>query len=254
MTEAGLKSLSQAQLDQFRRKGFVVVGPLLEEREVGELREEYDRLFAEARETARMRNLSRSDGQATTAAEEEMLQIVQMCERSIIYRRLLYDGRLLDLAEDLIGSNLQLFHDQALYKPPRHGGPIHWHQDNGYWQCAPANLVSCWLTLDDVDVRNGAMHLIPGSHLQPERHERQEGTPLFDLGDRVDAERAEVVELPAGGVMFHHCQTLHHSPPNNTDRERRAFAIHYMNPGTRSLRDGEYMPVSFSRPLLRMRV
>ena len=50
------------------------------------------------------------------------------------------------------------------------------------------------------------MHLIPGSHLRPERHERQEGTPLFDLGGQVDAERAEVVELPAGGVMFHHCQ------------------------------------------------
>ena len=31
MTEPGLKSLSQTQLDQFHRKGFVVVGPLLEE-------------------------------------------------------------------------------------------------------------------------------------------------------------------------------------------------------------------------------
>ena len=163
---------------------------------------------------------------------------MQMCERSILYRRLLYDDRLLDIAEDLIGPNLQLFHDQALYKPPRHGGPIHWHQDNGYWKCLPANLVSCWLTLDDVDVHNGAMHLIPGSHLRPERHERQEGTPLFDLGGQVDAERAEVVELPAGGVMFHHCQALHHTPRNKTGRERRAFAIHYMNPGTRSLRDG----------------
>ena len=251
-TETGLKSLLRGQLDQFHKKGFVAVGPLLEEGEVRELREEYDRLFAEARQSARMRNLSTADGEATTEADEEMLQIVQMCERSILYRRLLYDDRLLDIAEDLIGPNLQLFHDQALYKPPRHGGPIHWHQDNGYWKCLPANLVSCWLTLDDVDVHNGAMHLIPGSHLRPERHERQEGTPLFDLGGQVDAERAEVVELPAGGVMFHHCQTLHHTPRNNTGRERRAFAIHYMNPGTRSMRDGEYMPVSFARPLLRM--
>ena len=123
MTEPDLKSLTRIQLDQFHQKGFLAIGPLLEEGEVRELREEYDRLFAEARETARMRNLSSADGEATTEANEEMLQIMQMCERSILYRRLLYDDRLLDIAEDLIGPNLQLFHDQALYKPPRHGGP-----------------------------------------------------------------------------------------------------------------------------------
>ena len=38
-----------------------------------------------------------------------------------------------------------------------------------------------------------------------------------------------------------------------TDRQRRAFAIH-MNPGTKSLREMEYLEVSFERPMLRMRV
>ena len=38
---------------------------------------------------------------------------------------------------DLIGPTIQLFHDQALFKPAHTGGPIHWHQDNGYWQCEP---------------------------------------------------------------------------------------------------------------------
>ena len=36
-----------------------------------------------------------------------------------------------------------------------------------------------------------------------------------------------------------------------TDRQRRAFAMHYMRPGTRSQRVGA-MPVSFGRPLLRL--
>ncbi len=252
-TSAALRALTQEQLDRFRQRGFAVIGKLLENDELLELRDEYDRLFAEARQTARMRNLSSADGGAATEAAEEMLQIMQMCERSIIFRRLLYHQRILDIAEDLIGPNLQLFHDQALYKPAHRGGPIHWHQDNGYWQCAPANLVSCWMTLDDVDVHNGAMHVIPGSHLQPVAHEREQGTPLFDVGDKIDASAAEVIELPAGGVMFHHCQTLHHTPRNSTDRQRRAFAIHFMNPGTRSLRKDFDMEVSFSRPLLRMR-
>jgi ectoine hydroxylase-related dioxygenase (phytanoyl-CoA dioxygenase family) len=178
---------------------------------------------------------------------------MQMCERSLDFRQLLYDGRILDIAEDLIGPNIQLFHDQALFKPAHHGGSVFWHQDNAYWQCVPANLVSCWLTLDDVNVENGAMHLMPGSHLTPLGHDRaKKGGSLLDIGDQIDQTQASVVDLPAGGVLFHHCQTLHYTPPNNTDRQRRAFAIHFMPPGTRQAATGDFLPVSFGRPMLRM--
>ena len=250
--DSAFRSLAQDQIESFRSEGFVVIGKLLEDGHLEELREEYDRIFAEARETQKLRNLSATDGLPTEGDEEEMLQIMQMCERSLLFRQLLFNDRILDIAEDLIGPNLQLFHDQALYKPAHRGGPIFWHQDNAYWKCIPANLVSCWLTLDDVDAANGAMHLLPGSHLQPLTHERAD--VLLDSGSQIDQSRAVVVELPAGGVMFHHCQTAHHTPPNTTDRQRRAFAVHFMAPGTRSAPTGDFMPVSFGRPILRMRM
>ncbi len=243
------RSLTQDQIDTFRREGYVSIGKLIADSELDELRSEYDRAFNEARESAQYRNLSADSGAAQRqdeGAEEEMLQIMQMCERSLSFRRLLYQEPILDIAEDLIGPNIQLFHDQALFKPAHHGGPIHPHQDNAYWRCLPANLVSCWLTLDDVDVDNGAMHLLPGSHLAAMGHER--GDVLLDAGTPDPAE-SRVVPLPAGGALFHHCQTLHFTPPNRTDRQRRAFAIHFMTPGTRS--PGGELPIGFSRPLLR---
>lgn len=245
------RALTRSQVDAFRRHGYHIAGKLLDEDELERLRSEYDRLFDEARNDSQYRNLAADEGAAQRVdegADEEMLQIMQCCERSLAYRRLLYDTRILDVVEDLIGPNIQLFHDQALFKPAHHGGPIFWHQDNGYWQCIPANLVSCWLTLDDVDVDNGAMHVIPGSHLSAEGHEQ--GDVLLDASGAVGGTKPIVVDLPAGGAMFHHCQTLHHTPANRTDRLRRAFAIHYMPPGTRSARAGS-LPVSFSRPLLR---
>ncbi len=55
-------------------------------------------------------------------------------------------------------------------------------------------------------------------------------------------------------MTLHHCQTLHYTAPNVTDRQRRAFVIHLMTPGTKSLRESAYMDVSFERPVLRMRV
>ena len=242
----------------FRDQGFLSVGKLLDEARVEMLQLEYDRIFEIARESGRYRILSVDDTEDHVRkrnAPSQMLQITQMCERSIEFRKLLYYEPILDIVESLLGPNIQLFHDQALYKPPRQGGPVFWHQDNGYWQCTPANLVSCWLTLDDVDVSNGAMHVIPRTHHHLVEHGQSNQTAaLLDLGDEVDSERATVIDLPAGGAMFHHCQTMHHTPPNVTDRQRRAFAIHFMTPGTKKIKSGECLDVSFSRPMLRMQV
>ena len=142
------RSLTPDQVAHFREHGYIRIGGLLDDALVEHLRNEYDRLFAEARTDGRYRNLAidnTDDIDAKANADGQMLQIMQVCERSIIFRQLLYDERILDIAEDLIGPNIQLFHDQALYKPAYTGGSVFWHQDNAYWQCLPAQLVSCWL-------------------------------------------------------------------------------------------------------------
>ena len=255
----GFRRLTDQQVNEFQTRGYLELGRLLDDATVEVLRREYDREFELARSGASsFRNLAIDDTDDVAAkneAEEQMLQIMQMCERNLHFRRLLYHEPILDCVEDLIGPNIQLFHDQALYKPAHHGGPVFWHQDNAYWQCAPATLVSCWLTLDDVSVDNGAMQVIPGSHLQALDHEKSASTSaLLDNAERVDSSQAVAIELPAGGAMLHHCQTFHYTAPNNTARERRAFAIHFMTPGTKSRRTGENLAVSFARPMLRMRV
>jgi len=252
-----LKALQPEQVDQFWSNGFLPIGKVLDDELIETLRTEYDSEFDLARTgKGSYRNLSAGSSDNGKAQNEtEMLQIMQMCERNMHFRALLYHETILDMVEDLIGPNIQLFHDQALYKPAHHGGPVFWHQDNAYWRCSPPNLISCWLTLDDVDVNNGAMQFIPGSHFHAAAHARAESSDtLLDLGEQVDAAQAVVAELPAGGIAFHHCQTFHHTAPNTTDRQRRALAIHFMTPGTRSLRTGEYLGVSFSRPMLRMNI
>ena len=259
VNEDGRKSLNQEQVDFFWENGYLTIGKMLDDDVVELLRREYDKEFDLARSGRNeFRNLSikdTDDVKEKVNAEGQMLQIMQMCERNIHYRNLLFHEKILDIVEDLIGPNIQLFHDQALFKPPHNAGPIHWHQDNGYWRCVPASLVSCWITLDDVDVDNGAMQILPRSHLIPVAHERSESQKdtLFDISDQLDDSNSVTVDLPAGGVNFHHCQTMHYTAPNTTDRQRRALAIHFMPPGTRSLSKGEFK-VSFGNPMLRMRI
>ena len=250
-----MPALTREQIAFFHQNGYIAIGKLLEDDHIEILRREYDREFEAARKNNRFRNLAISntdDLAAKNNAPAQMLQIMQMCERNMHYRQLIYHAPILDIAESLIGPNIQLYHDQALFKPAHNGDAVFWHQDNGYWQCTPANLVSCWLTLDDADAANGAMHVIPCSHLRPLAHERSSQTDaLFDIGDQIDTSTAKIIDLPAGGAMFHHCQTLHQTSPNHTSRQRRAFAIHFMIPGTKR---EHYMPVSFSCPMLRMHI
>src|SRR5436305_1047825 len=129
--------LSQEQIEFFAANGYVACGKILADNEIESLRREYDRVFAAAAGDGSYRNLSISDTNdqsAKASAPKQMLQIMQMCERSIVFRKLVYDSRILAFAADLIGPNIQLFHDQALYKPPHTGGAVHWHQDNAYWK------------------------------------------------------------------------------------------------------------------------
>ncbi|MCL4859447.1 MAG: phytanoyl-CoA dioxygenase family protein [Caldilineaceae bacterium] len=255
----GLRALNPEQVDAFWADGYLKVGKILTDDEIECYRAEYDRIFAEARAgKVNFRNLAidnTDDLDAKNKAGKQLLQIMQMCEQSILFRRLVGDDRILDVIEDLLGPNIQLFHDQGLWKPAYTGGPVHWHQDNAYWRCSPPNLVSAWLTLDDVTRENGAMQFIPGTHLQTVGHGKAStSNALLDSGDQADTSRAVVVDLPAGGITIHHCQTLHMTEPNTTPNQRRAIAIHYMVPGTRSLRTGDYLGVSFGRPLLRARI
>jgi ectoine hydroxylase-related dioxygenase (phytanoyl-CoA dioxygenase family) len=249
--------LSQSQVSDFRRDGYLPIPwRLIEPGHLAVLRERYDRLFAERRGTTGqgLRNLSRTSAAEQGSTEdggEEMLQIMQMWTLDDDYRRLLYHAPLLDIVESLIGSDIQLFHDQALWKPAFHGGEVPWHQDNAYWRCQPAELVTIWLALDDADEQNGCMHVIPGSHLsghaEHTRAETERGPLPALLTALVEGRTRTPVPVRAGYGMAHHCLTLHWTPPNRSPRPRRAMAIHYMSVGTRNAR-GDVMS---GNPLLR---
>ncbi len=242
--------LTPQEIEQFQRNGYLSISErVIDDEHLAVLRAHYDAVFAQKRGTIGegLRNLavvgeSESDENADCA--EEMLQLMEMWRFDEEFRKLLYHEPMLDIAESLIGPNIQLFHDQALYKPAHHGGEVNWHQDNGYWRCQPSNLVSIWMALDDADEGNGCMNLIPGSHLEEAaahaQAKTQKGNLPALLEAEVDASQAVPVPIKAGYALVHHCLTLHQTHPNRSTRERRAMVIHYMPVGTQNGR-GEAM-------------
>ena len=82
------------------------------------------------------------------------------------YERLLYNRPVIEALHQFTrAADLQVWHDQIQYKPPRHGGINNWHQDAPYWPIIkPETPVTAWIALDDVGESNGCMWMVPGSH------------------------------------------------------------------------------------------
>jgi ectoine hydroxylase-related dioxygenase (phytanoyl-CoA dioxygenase family) len=119
-------------------------------------------------------------------------------------------------------------------KPPRTGHDTPWHQDEAFWELDLGyHACAVWLALDDVDVDNGCMQFLPGSHrrgIVTHRHLYDDPMVSALVIDDVDERAAVPVPLAAGGATFHTQTTMHHTGPNLTDRRRRAFAIEVQLP------------------------
>ncbi len=233
--------LTPTQLDEFHLRGFVKASKrVLDDAQVDRLRDEMQQVMEEktAAKPVLNRNMladANSPYANPAAGQKVVVQIVNIWEASAWFLQHARNPEITSTVARLCNNakQVRIWHDQVQFKPPRHGGPTGWHQDFPAWPVLqPADLISAWVALDDAEIDNGCMWMVPGSH-------RWGHIPLQsneDFSPRYDAslvpEGAEVKTEPLivkkGEVAFHHCMTWHGSPANKTDRPRRAIAVHYM--------------------------
>ncbi len=233
--------LTQAQLDEFHVRGFVKTGRVLDDATVERLREEMQTVMEGRSKNAPVLNRNLLDPNAKTeygaapAGKQVVVQIVNIWEASEAFLEHARNPLITEAVARLCNNTdmLRIWHDQIQYKPPHIGGPTHWHQDFPAWPVLqPADLVSAWTALDDAEIENGAMWMVPGSH----RWGRVPLQTADNFDPRPDAAflpegvtcKAEPVIVKKGEVAFHHCMTWHGSPCNKSSRPRRAIAVHYM--------------------------
>ncbi len=141
-------------------------------------------------------------------------------------QRVATDPRWGGVVMPLLGADVRLYWEQGVAKPPQARTELPWHQDNGYAPTIPEEYVTCWLALDDADLDNGCIHVLPGSHKEGTRpHHDVAGSPFRGGFDGDDAG----VGLPVrrGSVLVFSSLILHRSGPNTTDRHRRAWILQY---------------------------
>ncbi|WP_237706622.1 phytanoyl-CoA dioxygenase family protein [Kribbella flavida] len=116
------------------------------------------------------------------------------------------------------------------------GSEFAWHQDFPFWYCcagdAAYDVATAIVMLDDNTVGNGAMTLIPGSHLAgPAPRDPADPTGLLVDPRAVDETAAVTVEAPAGSVLMFPGLMVHRSAPNRTATDRRSLLFCFQPAG-----------------------
>jgi ectoine hydroxylase-related dioxygenase (phytanoyl-CoA dioxygenase family) len=132
------------------------------------------------------------------------------------------------LGHDLIGPDVRLYWDQAVYKKPERPAEFPWHQDNGYTYLEPQQYLTCWVALGDATRENGCPWVLPGLHRHGTlRHE------LTDAGFRCLEEPAGAVpvEARAGSIVVFSSLTPHRTGPNTSDQVRKSYIVQFAPDG-----------------------
>ncbi len=231
---------THAQIEAFRRDGFVVLESFLPVAEVDAVREHFTRAFAHDWETGLRPDEVNYEPGITPPDKTRQLCNVWKADRTLAATVLA--ARNAEFGSLLAGvPGLRLIQDNAIWKPPS-GKALLCHQDAAYvnW-LDPPNMTTCWMALDDTSADAGTIYYVRGSNHWPraaasgEFHAPDDWLAHVKAAKPADVELELVpIEVPAGGAAFHSGWTFHGSPSNErADRERRAIVSHMVSTETR---------------------
>ena len=231
-------AVSDGQLEQFHRDGFLPGIRLLDQPQIEALRTELADLVEAGHDGAELWYEYHSNESGDPNAV--LFHALGAWRIKPGLHDILWNPALLVPAAQLLGGPVRFWHDQLFCKPAHDGGVVAWHQDYSYWtRTQPMAHLTCWIGLDDATTENGCVHYVPGSHRWPL-------LPTTNLAKGMDAildvltpeQRAEFkpvpCELKAGEAVFHHPLMLHGSYENRSPRPRRAVVINLFRDGTLS--------------------
>jgi ectoine hydroxylase-related dioxygenase (phytanoyl-CoA dioxygenase family) len=221
--------LSSTDLAAYRRDGFIVLPDILSREEVEALRRVTDRFVANARSVAvndEVYDLEDSH----SPAEPRVRRIKTPHLHDSEYARATRHSKIVEVLADLWGT-VRLDTGKLNMKSAGYGAPIEWHQDWAFYPHTNDDLAAVGIMLDDCEMDNGPMMVIPGSHLGPiYDHHGPDGRFCGAIDPRtcdLDISQAVPCLGKAGSITVHHVRAVHGSATNFSRKARRFLLFQY---------------------------
>ncbi|TAM88663.1 MAG: ectoine hydroxylase [Candidimonas sp.] len=232
-------ALSGEQLAAYERDGFLLMRGLFSPDETRDLLVEVGRMRADP---------------AIRALDEAVIEPRGRAIRSIfrVHRlsgavaRWVRDPRVVNVARQILGSEVYVHQSRANLKPGFEGKEFYWHSDFETWHVEDGmprmRALSCSLLLTDNTACNGPLMLMPGSHqqfiscrgqtphnnYQTSLRQQEYGVPdPVSLRLLADSRGVEAMMADAGSVVFFDCNTMHGSSGNISPLPRTNLFVVY---------------------------
>ncbi|MFC4775519.1 phytanoyl-CoA dioxygenase family protein [Paenibacillus sp. GCM10023252] len=220
----------------YNENGYLLVKGVFSPEEVAEMREAVERVIQKAAATKYDRSHA---WQGDFLPPEELKKLVlkgfhDVHYHEAVFTRALSHPNMTAVLTELIGPNVQLHHSKMLVKPPERGAAFPMHQDYPYFPHARHSMLAASMHLDDSDLENGCLSVIPGSHKQG---------PLPHVGAHYLNHKEYPLSLgtpcpaQAGDVLFFNYLTIHGSDVNRSERPRRNVLFQYRDPADLPIND-----------------
>lgn len=230
-------SLSEAERCHYREEGYLIFPALLD----ADRRRAYWALFEEMMVRASAMRESQEgyclapdvDGKPIPGRLHKV-QGVCVAEPRVL--DLAREPVILDRVESLVGPNIDMFGSKFFPMMAAGATSTGWHQDNHYFGTNTDRVISCAIYLEETDVENGCLRIVPGSHRTGELVPHTHGTGNYAHGEWAEVEESKALDVvcPGGTVVFFSANLLHGARPNLSGRTSYRTAWHYL-PGDLNL-------------------
>ena len=215
-------ALTKDEINFYNDQGYLLVEDVISENQHKEMLALVDGFFEKSKMIRENDNIfDLEDGHSSD--NPRLKRIKQPHQHSQFFWDIIKESKIEEILKDLLGDNVSLKTSKLNTKAPGGGAAVEWHQDWAFYPHTNDNVLALGLMLNDVDIDNGPLMVIPESHKGPVLSHFNNGVfcGAIDPDDSdFDMSKAVTLTGKARSMTIHHARTLHGSSPNNSNRDR----------------------------------
>jgi phytanoyl-CoA hydroxylase len=153
-----------------------------------------------------------------------------------VFESFSYTPELAAVATDIGMTDPRAIQSMYIFKQPHIGGEVACHQDATFLYTEPVSVVGFWFAIEDATVENGCMWAQLSGHVEPLRDRFERAGPTSDDGTRfvtldptplpAPPEGLVPIEAEAGTLVVLDGLLPHWSDVNRSATSRHAYSLH----------------------------
>ncbi len=221
--------LSNREVEQYRELGYLVVPDVLDAPLLAEVRRMVDGIVADAGKVATHTEVY--DLEDSHSSEQPRVRRIKTPHKHFpFFAELTRNPRITAILAQLLGHDIRLHGSKLNMKSAGFGAAVEWHQDWAFYPHTNDDVLATGIYLDDCDMQNGPLLVVPGTHKGPVYDHHANGYFVGAMDPEIkglDYSKAVPLMGKAGSMTIHHVRLVHGSALNTSAQPRRLLLHEY---------------------------